>query len=74
MIKGVKSRIGLCVGRFLTTVCNRGIQTKQNTFLAFSMAYRITVIRRLFGPFVYAVICKKLGFQRKHVAKDATPS
>ena len=26
------------------------------------------------GPLVYVVICKKLGFERKHVAKDATPS
>ena len=73
MIIGVKSRIGLCVGTFLTTVCNRGILCKIHE----SMAYWITVIRRLrrlFGPFVYVVICKKLGFQRKHVAKDATPS
>ena len=26
------------------------------------------------GPLVYVVLCKKLGFERKHVAKDATPS
>ena len=28
----------------------------------------------VFGNYVYVVICKKLGFKRKHVAKDATLS
>ena len=28
----------------------------------------------VFGPFVYVVICNKLDFYRKHVAKDAIPS
>ena len=28
----------------------------------------------VFDPFVYVVICNKLDFYRKHVAKDAIPS